>query len=78
MGEKEAFDAHQQAVRELASRPDRQPRHEDAIRIYLAGITYAESHPRPAPHAQPKAPTDEPAQPVDEPAPYAPRTTRRR
>lgn len=77
MGEQEAFNAHQEAVREVVSRPNRPPRHEDAIRIYLAGITYAEARPQPAPRTPPAAPVDEPAQPVDEPAPYAPPATGR-
>lgn len=83
MGKKETFEAQQQAVRDVAGRVDRLAYHEDAIRVYLAGITYAESHPRPAgpsPATATPASTvvNEPAQPVDEPAPLAPPAAPRR
>jgi hypothetical protein len=88
MGEKEAYHTRKEAVRALAEHPERRPTHDEAIRIYLAGITYAESHPRPAPRApaqhpdvrepvrRPAAEADEPCQPVDEPAPHGPAVTR--
>jgi hypothetical protein len=69
MSEKDAFDAQQQAMRDVVGHPERPANHEDAMRTYLAGIAYAELHPRSRARAAEEA--DEPAQPVDEPAPYA-------
>jgi hypothetical protein len=59
MGEREDYQAREAAKQELTRHPERSWRHQDAIRIYLAGFAYAES----------AVPADRPAQPVDEPAP---------
>jgi hypothetical protein len=71
MSEKEAFDARQQAMRDVVGHPERPAHHEDAMRTYLAGIMYAELRARSTPPARAGEEADEPAQPVDEPAPYA-------
>jgi hypothetical protein len=47
MGDKEAFEAQQEALRET-THPDRTTRHEGALRRYLAGMAYVESHPHPS------------------------------
>lgn len=60
---REAFQAQREALQDANAHPERPLSHEAAMRTYLAGFLYAESHP------QPTAQDDEPAQPVDEPAP---------
>jgi hypothetical protein len=47
MDDKEAFEAQQEALRET-THPDRPTRHEGALRRYLAGMAYVESHPHPS------------------------------
>lgn len=65
MGEKEAFDARQEAAREYSTRPWRSP-HDEPMRAYLSGETYTASR------------TNPPPQPVDEPAPPREARARRR
>jgi hypothetical protein len=44
MSEKEAVDTQREALREVTD-PERPLRHEGALRRYLAGMAYVESHP---------------------------------
>jgi hypothetical protein len=73
MGEKESFDARQEAARGLTSLPLRPPRHEKAMRAYLSGAAYPVSR-----RTEQPQPVDEPAPAANEPAPQADRRRRSR
>jgi hypothetical protein len=75
MKERESFDAHRESLRTGLAEPARPPRQEGALRTYLAGFMYAESHHpvaeshHPVAEPHPAATGDEePAQPDEEPA----------
>ncbi len=60
MSERENYDAGVEARRDI-TRPDRPWHHEDAVRVYLAGLAYAEAHRR---QDRAEATPDEPTPPV--------------
>jgi hypothetical protein len=62
MGDKEAFEAQREALRET-TQPGRPTRHEGALRRYLAGMAYVESHPHPSTVAAKPDPADRSEEP---------------
>jgi hypothetical protein len=44
---KNSHDAGREARRDRQAHPERPSRHEDAMRTYLAGLAYAETHDQP-------------------------------
>lgn len=61
--ERDAFQARQEALRDTNGHRERPLSPEAAMRAYLAGFRYTQSHP------QPTVDADEPGRPVDEAAP---------
>jgi len=72
MKERESYDAQRESLQTGLAEPARPLRQEGALRTYLAGFMYAESHhPGAEPHpvatgdGEPAEPDEEPAQPAD-------------
>jgi PPOX class probable F420-dependent enzyme len=60
MNKREAHDAGRDARLDLAAHPDRPLRYEDAVQQYVAGLAYAESHPRESALSDVGRPADRP------------------